>query len=55
MTKREIQLEYIRIEVAREGRVTTAAIQRYCENRISRAAFQEAIERGMLQYKAGRT
>jgi hypothetical protein len=52
MTKRELHLEHIRIEVAREGRVTQEAIRHYIENRISRQAFQEAIDKGMRQYEA---
>lgn len=55
MTKRELHLEYIRIEVAREGRVTSEAIRHYVENRISREAFKTAIERGMEQYRQRRT
>ena len=50
MTKREIHLEYIRIEVATEGRVTQEAIRHYIENRISRQSFQKAIDRGMEQF-----
>ena len=53
MTKRELHLEHIRIEVAREGRITQEAIRHYVENRISRQAFQEAIDRGMRQHIAG--
>jgi len=52
MNNREIHLEHIRVEVAREGRVTAEAIRHYIENRISREAFQMAIDRGMEQYRA---
>lgn len=53
MSKREIALTTIRVEVAREGRMTQAAMRAYVENRISRAAFDEACRKGMRQFEAG--
>jgi hypothetical protein len=51
MTKRQLILENIRVEVATAGRVTSRAIDFYCTHRISREAFQVAIDRGMQQFK----
>ncbi len=50
MTKRELHLEHIRIEVAKEGKVTQEALRHYIENRISHQAFQQAVDR-MQQYR----
>ena len=47
MTKRERILTKIVAEVAREGKVTRNAVRLYVENRISYAAFQEAVQRGL--------
>jgi hypothetical protein len=51
MTKRQLILENIRVEVATVGRVTSRAIDFYCTHRISREAFQVAIDRGMQQFR----
>jgi len=51
MTKRELVLEHIRIEVATEGKVTARALALYVGNRIGYEAFHAAIDRGMEQYK----
>lgn len=51
MTKRQQALERIRIECAKEGRVTQFALRHYVENRISMVAFREACNRGLAQHK----
>lgn len=52
MNKRQTALAYIRIEVAMHGKVTAAATRKYIENRISRAAYNEAVYKGYAQYEA---
>jgi hypothetical protein len=47
MSRREQVLTLIRAEVAQEGKVTARAIRLYVENRVSRAAFNQAIDEGM--------
>ena len=51
MTKRQQALTRITAEVAKEGRVTQYALRLYDEGRISRAAFNEAVERGLRAHK----
>ena len=51
MTKRELILENIRVEVATHGYVTQTCWRLYVENRISRAAFNRATATGTAQYR----
>lgn len=53
MTKRQIALTKIRVEVAREGRMTREAMRAYIENRVSRQAFDEACRQGMAIFEKG--
>lgn len=52
MSKREIALETIRIDVAQNGEVTTIGMRAYVENRVSFKAFKEAIAIGRRQFEA---
>lgn len=51
-TKRGAILEHIRVEFAMHGKSTAFALRLYIENRISRAAFNDAARRGMAAYNA---
>ncbi len=54
MTKRDTILALIRADVAKTGTTTQYAIRLYCENRISRIAFDQARREGMTAYVAER-
>lgn len=55
MTKKQLALEHIRVECYEKGEITSLAIRIYCENRISRAAFDKACRKGLAQRKGART
>jgi|LGOV01.1.fsa_nt_gb hypothetical protein len=52
MNKRETLLELIRVEYAKHGEATAKAVRLYCENRISKKAFDDAAKRGMEMYRS---
>ena len=49
-SKRTDALDLIRVEVVMNGEVTHEAMRAYIENRISKAAFDEAVAVGMQQH-----
>lgn len=51
MTKRDVALQMIRIDVAQHGRVTAEGLRAFLENRVSREAFNSACVQGLLQYQ----
>jgi len=51
MNRREMALEHIRIEVAKNGEVTPYAVRMYVENSVSYSAFKEAVNKGMEQFR----
>lgn len=54
MTKRESALEWIRVEVAKHGEITSLALRKYIENRVSYDAFKDAARRGMAIFEANK-
>ena len=50
MNARQQTLEYIRVEVAMNGRVTREALRTYIDNRIGSQAFNETVSKGMQRY-----
>ena len=52
MTKRQIALERIRVNVAKNGRLTQDGIRALIENRVSRESANESMKQGMRQFEA---
>lgn len=51
MTKRQLALAAIRIDVAQHGELTRDGIRAYVENRVSAEARNKAIQQGMAIYE----
>ena len=49
--KRKEAIVYIRAEVAEQGRVTLLATRAYCETRMRRSSFDDAVSQGLDLFK----
>lgn len=54
MNRRETALVVIRVDVAKHGQVTQTGMRAYCENRISREAFEVAMQHGRRIFDANK-